>query len=94
MELIKDILPAVIENLSGGKPEVQARINKHWSTLVEAKAARHAKPAGFKKGILTINVDSPAWVFALNFKRRGILTALQKEFKDLTAIKFRIGAIK
>lgn len=91
MESIKDILPQVIDSLNSGKPENAARINKLWSSVLEPKAVRHAKPAGFKKGILTINVDSPVWLFQLNFKRQQILENLQKEFKDLTAIKFRIG---
>jgi hypothetical protein len=94
MEQIKDILPQVIGNLSSGKPEIQTRINKLWIKLLEPKLVRHAKPAGFDKGTLTINVDSPAWLFQLNFKRQQILSALQKEFKDLAAIKFRIGRTK
>ncbi len=93
MELIKDILPQVIDNLSSGKPEIQTKINKLWAGL-EPKLMKHAKPAGFKKGILTINVDSPVWLFHLNFKRQQILIALQKEFKELSSIKFRIGRLK
>ncbi len=94
MDLIKNILPQVIDNLSTGRPEIQNRINKLWQAALEPKAKKHACPAGFKKGILTINVDSPVWLFHLNFKRRQILSALQKEFNDLTSIKFRIGRVK
>ncbi len=94
MELLKDILPQVIGNLSSGKPEIHTRINKLWASLVEPKLCRHAKPFGFKKGILTINVDSPVWLFHLTFKRQQILTELQKEFKELSSIKFRIGRLK
>jgi predicted nucleic acid-binding Zn ribbon protein len=94
MDLIKNILPQVVENLSQGKPEIYSRIHKLWSTVLQAKAAKHAKPVGFNKGILTINVDSPAWAFHLNCKRQEILADLQKEFHDLTSIKFRIGRIK
>ncbi len=94
MELIKEILPQVIDNLSSGKLEIQNKINNTWPKLLEAKLIKHAKPAGFKKGLLIINVDSPVWLFHLNFKRREILSALQKEFKELSSLKFRIGRIK
>ncbi|MDP2940454.1 MAG: DUF721 domain-containing protein [Candidatus Omnitrophota bacterium] len=93
MESIKDILPNVIENLSEGKPGVFQKIHKLWPQILQPKILKHARPAGFKKGQLTINVDSPVWLFHLNFKRQEILAALQKEFNDLTTIKFRIGSI-
>jgi len=93
MELIKNILPQIIDNLSSGKPEIQNKITKLWSRLLDPKVIKHAKPTGFEKGILTVNVDSPVWMFQLSFKRQEILTALQKEFKEISAIKFRIGRL-
>jgi len=92
-DLIKSIIPGVIERLSSGNPEWQNSLNQAWERVVGAKALSHARIAGFRKGKLLINVDSPAWLFQLNFKKLGLLRRLQKEFPKLSAISFRIGKI-
>lgn len=91
--LIKDIIPEVIGRLSDGNPEWQNNLARSWEATVDTKARRHTKIAGFRKGKLLINVDSPVWMFQMSFKKPEILRKLQKDFPDLSAISFRIGKV-
>ena len=92
-DLIKDILPQVIEKLSSGNPEWQNELNRAWQAAMDSKALKHCRLAGFRKGRLLVNVDSPAWLFQLSLKKPGLLRRLQKGFPDLAAISFKIGKI-
>jgi hypothetical protein len=93
-DLIKNIIPEVIEKLSGGNPEWQSSLIRAWEAATDNKAKKHARIAGFRKGKLLVNVDSPVWMFQLSFKKPELLRKLQKDFPDLSAISFRIGNIQ
>lgn len=93
-DLIKNIIPGVIEKLSSGNPEWQNSLTRAWETAADSKAKKHTRIAGFRKGRLLVNVDSPVWIFQLSFKKTELLRKLQKEFPDLSAISFRIGNIQ
>jgi len=92
-DLIKNIIPKVIEKLSSGNPEWQNSLSRAWDVAVDSKGKKHTRITGFRKGKLLINVDSPVWMFQLSFKKPELLRKLQKEFPDLSAISFRIGNI-
>ena len=92
-DLIKNIIPQVIEKISSGNPEWQNDLSRAWQGVVDYKALKHCRLAGFRKGRLLVNVDSPAWLFQLSFKKPELLRRLQKEFPDLAAISFKIGKV-
>jgi hypothetical protein len=92
-DLIKNIIPEVIDKLAGGNPEWQNSLNRAWEAAVDNKTRKHAKLYRFHKGKLLINVDSPVWMFQLNFKKTALLRRLQAEFPELAAISFRIGKV-
>lgn len=92
-DLIKNIIPNVIEKLSSGNPEWQSNLSHAWDVAIDSKAKKHTRITGFYKGKLLINVDSPVWMFQLSFKKSELLRKLQKDFPDLSAISFRIGNI-
>ena len=66
-----------------------------WQDAIDRDAAMHTKPVAIKKNILTIEVDSSAWLYVLNLKKKSILASMQKQAgKDkIEDIRFRIGEI-
>lgn len=55
---------------------------------------RHIKFNNFKRGIITISVDSSNWLYHLNLKKDELLNNVRKEVKELKDIRFYIGEIK
>ena len=94
MEQIKGIISQVISNISSGKPEVRNKIQRLWQNIAEPKAIQHTAVVGLQKGELVIYVDSPAWLFQMNLKKRKLFERLKVEFPKLSNIRFKIGKIK
>lgn len=90
-DLLKNILPAVLNRLSGAAGGAQSGLNQAWEEVADNNTKRHAAIAGFSKGRLLVNVDSPAWAFQLNFKKSALLRRLKERCPELTTISFRIG---
>ena len=55
---------------------------------VTKKELRHIKLCNMKAGVMTINVDSSAWLYALSMKKRDLVNSLR--LKDM---RLRIGEI-
>jgi hypothetical protein len=53
----------------------------------------HIKVNYFKNGILSVNVDSSAWLYKLKLEKKELLTKLGKESTGIRDVRFRIGAI-
>ncbi len=49
-----------------------AAIVAAWESTVGETLARHARISGFRDGVLTVEVDSPAWATELKFREREI----------------------
>ncbi len=94
MDQIKDIIPQVISAMAAGRPEVQNKIQKIWSAVFDAKTLRHTAIVGLQKGKLVVQVDSPAWLFQMNLKKREALARLKAEIPELSHIYFKIGKVK
>ena len=94
MEQIKDIISQVIANISSGRPEVHNKIQRIWQNIVDKKALGHTAIVGLQKGQLVIHVDSPAWLFQMNFQKRKVLEKLKIEIPELSHIHFKIGKVQ
>ncbi len=94
MEQIKDIISQVIANISSGRPEVHNKIQRIWQNILDKKALQHTAIVGLHKGQLVIHVDSPAWLFQMNFQKRKVLEKLKTEIPELSHIHFKIGKVK
>ncbi|MDD5166404.1 MAG: DciA family protein [Candidatus Omnitrophica bacterium] len=95
MEAIKDTIQNVIESLASkqldvAKNDPQTGLKK----LLTKKELEHIKCNYFKKGTLSVNVDSSAWLYSLMLKKEELLVALKKRFNTLKDISFRVGDIK
>src|SRR4051812_8687224 len=90
MDSIRDIIPQVIENLSGKRPNSARNIHEVWKMVVK-EGAPHSTVMDFKKGILRINVDSSAWLYQLNLQKAEFLKGLKNELPELTDIIYKVG---
>lgn len=89
------LLKHVVSGL-GRKRLTQDRVRRAWKAVVGKRAKAHTLPVSLKKGTLSINVDSSAWLYELTLKRREILKKLDSKIKGnkIRLIRFRIGEVK
>lgn len=95
IEGIGNIIKAVIKRLDVESHGFKEDILKAWQKVNEKKALAHTRPIVIRRKILTIEVDSSAWLYELNLKKKGLLTEMQKLLgKDkVEDIRFRMGEI-
>src|SRR3989338_4674256 len=91
---IKDVLKAVVTNISGEKGRKVDLVKEAWGQVVDRKAHIHATPASFKAKKLVVNVDSSAWMYELNLRKAQIKAGLNEKLKkddiEVTDIILRI----
>ncbi|MFA5389018.1 MAG: DUF721 domain-containing protein [Candidatus Omnitrophota bacterium] len=94
-EDIGEILGQVIKKLDTKTHGAREEVVRAWQAAIEPEAASHTKPVAFKKNILTIEVDSSAWLYVLSLKKKNILAAMKKRAGDakIEDVRFRIGEI-
>jgi predicted nucleic acid-binding Zn ribbon protein len=95
-----------MEGIRGAVKEVMRRLETKKKTSPTAspqflleqalsrKELKHIRLKYFKKGVLSINVDSSSWLYQLNLKKADLLAQLEKKAVDIRDIRFRLGAIK
>jgi predicted nucleic acid-binding Zn ribbon protein len=92
MDSIRDIIPQVIESLSGKRPNSARNIHEVWKIMAK-EGAEHSTVIDFQKGILRINVDSSAWLYQLNMQKTALLKNLKAEIPEVTDIIYKVGKI-
>ena len=92
---IGDIVKTVFARIESEKTFTREDIETQWKTLAGNAAAKHTRPAALRKGILTVFVDSSAWIQQMTLQKRKLLKQLKRSFgKDkILGIHFRIGEI-
>jgi hypothetical protein len=95
MEAIKDTVMSVMQHLAdkkliAGSNEPQLVLRK----ALTKKELGHIKVNYFKKGILSVNVDSSSWLYSLTLKKETLLAKLGRKSKEIKDIRFRIGEVK
>ena len=95
MEAIKSTLMNVMESLAAKKTRDCEDNPQGWLKRVLTKVEReHIKINYFKKGILSLNVDSSSWLYSLTLQKEETLANLGKFCSGIKDIRFRIGEIK
>jgi hypothetical protein len=91
---IKDILQKNLVGANGGKnrPVFEEEIKRAWEKAAGKRAGSHSSPAGIKKGLFLVNVDSPIWIYQLNIKKDKIETRLNKLLKQDNLLRVRLRA--
>jgi predicted nucleic acid-binding Zn ribbon protein len=87
--VVKGIIKKIEEDRGTGKSAILQR----WTEIVGEKAGAHCRPASLRKARLTVTVDSSAWLYELNTKKREYLRKIERLFTEETVkeIVFRIG---
>ena len=90
---IGDILKNVFAELEDKKNVSKEDIELFWKDLVGEKGFKHSRPLTIRKEVLTVQVDSSAWMQELVMRKRNILKGLKRRLgKDkISEIHFRIG---
>ncbi len=92
MEQIKNTIQQVLEALEKKKTGTDSDDPKSILKKVLAKKAfGHVKLYNFRKGILTVKVDSSVWVYYLNLQKEDLLKKISKETRDVKDIRFCLG---
>ena len=88
-----DILPEVVRRLEKEKNPSKETIDLEWKTVAGDSAFKHSRAASLRKKVLTIRVDSSAWLQELDLQKRKLLKGLKRVFgKDrISEIRFKIG---
>jgi hypothetical protein len=85
MERISSTVNKVLTCLQEKKEQdPQVKLKKHLTK----KELQHIKLCNIKGKVMTLNVDSSAWLYALNFKKRELAKSL-----GLKEIRLRIGEV-
>ncbi len=94
-EEIGGVINQVIKKLDAKTHGQREDVVKAWQDAIDEAAATHTKPVAIKKNILTIEVDSSAWLYVLSLKKKSILAAMQKSAgkEKVEDIRFRMGEI-
>lgn len=91
MDEIKDIVNTVVGKISSKRAADQKDIVSVWENILKKKERTHAKISGLKDGQLMVDIDSSAWLFQFNIKKKKLLEEIQKEIPEVQKIYFRIG---
>jgi len=92
MKHISTIILPVCEDLGLEEKLTLREIEAKWHIMFSSPLSLHACPIDLKKGELTINVDSPAWLQQLKYMQVMIIQKLC-EYR-VKSIKLRIGKVK
>jgi hypothetical protein len=95
MEAIKDTVTSVMQGLQAKKTRTRGdEPGALLKKVLTKKELGHIKFNYFKKGILSLCVDSSSWLYNLNLKKEDLLFELNKKSSAIKDIRFRIGEIK
>jgi len=92
MEAIKDTLKNVMQALETKKKGLsQYDPQILLEQVLTKKELRHIKSHYFKRGTLSLDIDSSTWLYQLSLKKEGLLTELGKKNSSIRDIRFRLG---
>ena len=64
----------------------------HWPEVVDGETAAHSRPGKIAANVLWVEVESPAWMQQLQYRREEILTALNSRlrYSRIKELRFRL----
>lgn len=89
MEHISQTLQSVIKNIEKKQCLEATAVFGQFRKTLTSQERRHIKCSSLRAGVLTVNVDSSAWLYQLSLKKDEFLKKL-----GLKDIRFRIGEVK
>lgn len=84
-----------MEALAAKKAEGREDSPQGWLKKALNKRQReHIKVNYFKKGVLSLNIDSSSWLYSFTLQKESLFAKLSEFSGDIKEIRFRIGEIK
>ena len=94
MEAIKETVAQVIQGMVEKKIGLAENDPAEWlKKVLTKKELGHIKFNYFKKGIITVNVDSSSMLYSLTLQKEKLLEKFVKYSDKVRDIRFRIGEI-
>ena len=95
VEPIGKTIEAVLKGLSQGRGGQQEAVGSAIMSLLDGQEKQHARPGRLSKAVLTLYIDSPTRMYALNLKKARLLEKLRSEFGQdaVCDIRLRIGKV-
>jgi predicted nucleic acid-binding Zn ribbon protein len=73
---VRELLDTASARLGGPTSATAAAVFGHWADQVGPDIAAHARPLSLHDGVLTLEVDQPAWAAQLRYMEAEILARL------------------
>lgn len=92
MNSIKETLQEVMRNIEAKRTRCVNNDPEAWlKNVLTKKELKHIKFNYFRKGILSISVDSSGWLYTLNLRKGELLDKLRSTSATIEDIRFRLG---
>ena len=88
---IEEIVKTIIKNTCDKQEESKENLEAAWEQAAGKNATAHTTLTAFKKGILTIAVDSSSWMYQLSINKTKIEKTMSQRLKKQIQIKLRAG---
>jgi len=91
---IREVLKAAIKRAEEQKRGLltEEEMQDAWRSAAGTGAAKHTKIKKLTRTVLTIDVDSPTWIYQLNIDRERIEKRLNRQLKKKSPIRIRFRA--
>ncbi|MBI5181381.1 MAG: DUF721 domain-containing protein [Nitrospirae bacterium] len=95
MARISDVLLKIAQKFDIEIRLFEHTISRRWEEIVGGRIASHTRPDVISYRILTVYVDSPAWMQQLTFLKDDIIKKINKVIgrQIVKDIRFRIGDV-
>ena len=93
MNNIKDIVNRLFLDMTQKQMSNYGGIEQEWGKLIMEKEQAHVKLEGVNDGVISIIVDSPAWLFHFKTRRTNLLKQIKMISPEVKSLHFRIGKI-
>lgn len=92
---VSEIVPKVIKSIGLKKKADEIQVLLDWNSIVGAEISKKTKPAGVKRGVLNVLVESSAWMNELQLMKPEIMAKIENRFgrNRIRDIKFSLGRI-
>ncbi|OGX26666.1 MAG: hypothetical protein A3J51_00485 [Omnitrophica WOR_2 bacterium RIFCSPHIGHO2_02_FULL_45_21] len=93
IEPIGKTIGTIFRGLSSSRQDNKQRVYDTFLALLDAKERQHIEPWSLRDKVLTLYIDSPAWLYAFNLKKPQILKVLQEKAGSsiIEQIRLKIG---
>jgi predicted nucleic acid-binding Zn ribbon protein len=93
---VGDTLQRVLQRIDPDHRMHAFRVWTFWEEEVGEAIAAHAEPAGFRSGVLSVRVDSPAWMQELQFLKESLREQLNRRLGEplIRDVYFVSGAVR